>query len=40
MEKIILNDSINNTKYNAKVYYNQGGGDEQYTPKYGVEDLY
>lgn len=27
------------TKYNAKVYYNQGGGDEQYTPEYGVEVL-
>lgn len=26
-------------EYNAKVYYNQGGGDEQYTPKYGVEIL-
>ena len=22
-----------------KVYYTQGGGDEQYTPKYGVEVL-
>lgn len=26
-------------EYNAKVYYNQGGGDEQYTPRYGVEVL-
>ena len=26
-------------KYNAKVYYNQGGGDEQSTPRYGVEVL-
>jgi len=26
-------------EYNAKVYYNQGGGDQQYTPKYGVEVL-
>ena len=26
-------------EYNANVYYNQGGGDEQYTPKYGVEVL-
>jgi len=26
-------------EYNAKVYYNQGGGDEQITPKYGVEVL-
>jgi len=26
-------------QYNAKVYYNQGGGDEQMTPKYGVEIL-
>lgn len=24
---------------NNQVYYNQGGGDEQYTPKYGVEVL-
>lgn len=24
---------------NNKVYYNQGGGDEQYTPRYGVEFL-
>lgn len=26
-------------EYNAKVYYNQGGGDEQMTPDYGVEVL-
>jgi hypothetical protein len=26
-------------EYNAKVYYNQGGGDEQLTPSYGVEVL-
>ena len=26
-------------EYNAKVYYNQGGGDEQMTPEYGVEIL-
>jgi hypothetical protein len=26
-------------EYNAKVYYNQGGGDEQMTPDYGVEIL-
>ncbi|HNU76473.1 MAG TPA: tRNA (adenine-N(6)-)-methyltransferase [bacterium] len=26
-------------EYNAKVYYNQGGGDEQMTPRYGVEFL-
>uniref|UniRef100_A0A6M3IM20 Uncharacterized protein n=1 Tax=viral metagenome TaxID=1070528 RepID=A0A6M3IM20_9ZZZZ len=24
---------------NNQVYYQQGGGDEQYTPKYGVEVL-
>jgi len=26
-------------KMNNQVYYQQGGGDEQYTPKYGVEVL-